>query len=183
MLNQALGSSSSPSRILRGSAIGSSSSGRDGEQVTDGGRRVAGAHQGLTDQHGVGAGAGGRLDAGPVADAALGDQDRAGGHGPADLGQAARVDRKGGQVAGVPPDQGGAGGGGDLGLGDGVDLDQGVKAGLGGLLQQVAEGVRVKGGDDQQDGVGPPGARLPDLVAGGDEVLARDGQADRQIGR
>src|SRR5215218_5647264 len=101
MLNQALGSSSSPSRILRGSAMGSSSSGRDGEQVADSGRRVVGEDQGLADQDGVGA----RLDAYPIAYAALGDQDRAGGHGPADLGQAARVDRKGGQVAGIHPDQ------------------------------------------------------------------------------
>src|SRR5215207_8967963 len=102
MLNQALGSSSSPSRILRGSAMGSSSSGRDGEQVADGGRRVVGADEGLADQDGVGGG----LDAGPVADATLGDQDRAGGQGPADLGEAVRVDLQGGEVAGVHPDQG-----------------------------------------------------------------------------
>src|SRR5918998_3681045 len=108
MLNQALGSSSSPSRILRGSAMGSSSSGGDGEQVADGGRRVAGADEGLADQDGVGPGVGGRLDAGPVADAALGDQDGAGGQALADLGETVRGDLKGGQGAGVHPDQGGA---------------------------------------------------------------------------
>src|SRR5687768_10578452 len=139
MLNQALGSSSSPSRILRASAIGSSDSGRDGEQVADGGRRVVGPDQVLADQDGVGAGVGGRLDVGRVADAALGDQDGAGGQGVADGGEAAGVDLEGGQVAGVHPDQGGAGVGGHGRLGDGVDLDQGVKAGPGGLVQQGAQ--------------------------------------------
>src|SRR5215218_532714 len=113
MLNQALGSLSSPSRILRGSVTGSSGSGRDGEQVADGGRRVAGADEGLADEDGVGAGVGRRPDVGVVADAALGDQDGAGGQGPADDGEAVGVDLEGGQVAGVHPDQGGAGGGGD----------------------------------------------------------------------
>src|ERR671914_659591 len=123
MLNQALGSSSSPSRILRASAIGSSGSGRDGEQVADGGRRVVGPDQVLADQDGVGAGVGGRL-------------------------------------------------------GDGVDLDQGVQAGPGGLVQQGAQGRRVNGGDDQQDGVGAPGARLPHLIGVADEVFAEHGQLD-----
>src|SRR5918911_1269986 len=164
MLNQALGSSSSPSRILRGSAMGSSSSGGDGEQDADGGGRVGGADQGLADQ---------------VADAALGDQDGPGGQGLADGGEAARVDLQGGQVAGVHPDQGGAGGGRDLGLGHGMDLDQGVQGGRADLVQQGAQRPRVEGGDDQQDGVGAPGPRLPDLVGGGDEVLAEHGQTDR----
>src|SRR5919112_936636 len=123
MLNQALGSSSSPSRILRGSAMGSSSSGRDGEQVADGGGRVAGADEGLSDEDGVGTGVRRGPDVGVVADAALGDQDGPVGQSPADDGEAVRVDLEGGQVAGVDPDQGGAGGGGHRGLGLGVDLD------------------------------------------------------------
>src|SRR4029450_5253883 len=96
MLNQALGSSSSPSRILRASAMGSSGSGRDGEQVSDGGRRVLGPDEGLADQDGVGAGVGGRLDAGPVADAALGDQDGAGGQAAAGPGGTGPVRAHGG---------------------------------------------------------------------------------------
>src|SRR5215212_10097887 len=154
MLNQALGSLSSPSRILRGSPMGSSSSGRDGEQGADGGGRVVGADEGLADEDGVGAGVGRRPDVGVVADAALGDQDGPVGKGSADGGEAVRVDLEGGQVAGVDPDQGGAGGGGHLGLGLGVDLDQGVQPGPGGLLQQGPQRRPVEGGHDQQDGVG-----------------------------
>src|SRR5919108_1748352 len=71
MLNQALGTSSSPSRILRGSAMGSSSSGSCGEQPGHRGGRIVGGDQGLADQDGVGAGGGGGLDAGAVADSPL----------------------------------------------------------------------------------------------------------------
>src|SRR4030095_5753653 len=127
MLNQALGSLSSPSRILRGSAMGSSGSGRDGEQAADGGGRVVGADEGLADEDGAGPARGRRPDGGVVADAALGDQDGAGGQGPADDGEAVRIDLQGGQVADVHPDEGGAGGGGDLRRGVGGDLVAGVQ--------------------------------------------------------
>ena len=73
--------------------------------------------------------------------------------------RAAGVDLEGGQVAGVHPDQGRPGVGGHRRLGHGVDLDQGVQAGLGGLVQQGAERGRVEGGHDQQDRVGPPKRR------------------------
>ena len=52
-----------------------------------------------------------------------------------------------------------------------------------GPLDQCDEGVLLERGDEQQRQVGAAGARLPQLVAGEDEVLAQhrnlDGGADR----
>ena len=66
-----------------------------------------------------------------------------------------------------------------------MDLDEGVQAGGGGLVQQGAQGRRVEGGDDQQDRVGPPGARLPTWYAVVRKSLRSTGRstADRTASR
>ena len=93
----------------------------------------------------------------PVADAALGDQDRAAGQGLADGGEAAGVDLEGGQVAGVPPTR--VAPASAATAASATVWTSTVQAGLGGLVQQGAERGRVEGGHDQQDRVGPRAAR------------------------
>ena len=52
-----------------------------------------------------------------------------------------------------------------------------------GALDEALERVLVEGGHDQQRHVGTGGARLPQLVRGGDEVLAQHGHVDRAAHR
>ena len=122
-------------------------------------------------------GAGRRIlaDVVDAADAGLGDGDDVVGDVPAEPAEDRAVDLEGAQVAGVDPDDGGAGVDGAAGLVLVVDLDEGGHPERLGVLPQVDEVALVEGRDDEQDDVGAPGAGLGQLVAGDEEVLAQHG--------
>ncbi len=88
------------------------------------------------------------------------------------------VDVKGVQVACVHADHPGPGVRGTGDLLDGVALHHRGQAQRLGSLDQGDEGLLVEGRDDQQRQVGTVRARLPQLVARDDEVLAQDGDVD-----
>src|SRR5690606_24962115 len=88
--------------------------GAGGDQVGDGGARVAPDDQALTDEDRVGPGAGVGEQVVRAAHAGFGDLDRGVGDGGGDAGEGAPVDLEGGQVAGVDADDGGPGGHGAL---------------------------------------------------------------------
>ena len=125
-------------------------------------------------------GAGHRIlaDVVDATDAGLGDGDDVVGDVPPEPGEDRSVDLEGAQVAGVDPDDGGAAVDGAAGLLLVVDLDERGHPERLGVLPQVDEVALVQGGDDEQDEVGAPGARLGELVPGDEEVLAQQGDVD-----
>ena len=145
--------------------------GRD--QVGHGRARVGAGDQALSHQDGIGTGVGVHKEVVRPTDPALGhghDLGRqVGQHGLERPG----VDLQRVQVAGVHPDQAGPGVDRALGLGHVVHLDErGQPEGLG-TLDERDEGRLLERGDDEQHEVGTGLARLPQLVAGDDEVLAQ----------
>jgi hypothetical protein len=137
-------------------------------------------NQRLADEHGVGPHGrqAGRI--GRRMDAALGDQDRAGGDRGPQAGRGFQVHGKGVQVAVVDAHEAWRDPQGTLQLGLVVDLDQGVHAQR---QHQAVEGCQlavVQGGDDEQYGVGAGSPGLVDLVGIEKKVLAQDRQLDRR---
>ena len=60
-----------------------------------------------------------------------------------------------------------------------MNLHERAQADALGGLQQIPELKPLERGHDQEDGVGPQGARLPQLIVVQDEVLAEEGEVRR----
>lgn len=152
--------------------------GARGDQVGDGGPRVAAGDQGLADEHGVRARVGVGDQVVRAADAGLGDLDDVVGDLGGDALEGGAVDLEVLEVAGVDADDPGPGLDGALGLLLVVGLDQRRQADGLGALDEGDQRLLFEGGDDQQREVGAVRARLPQLVRGDDEVLAEDRDVD-----
>src|SRR5437899_9204857 len=144
---------------------------------------VAGAHERLSDQHGVGAGGDDPAYVGAREEAALADDNGAGRDRRQELERRLQARLEGGEITVVDPEDAASGGDGLVQLGGRVTLHQrGEPEGLRGG-EQIIQPWRLQDRDDQQHGVGARGARFPELVLVDDEILSEQRNVDRRAHR
>jgi len=138
-----------------------------------------GPHEGFADEDGVGTGVEDALGVVHGLDAGLGDEEDGLGDLFGESFGGGEIDGEGFEVAVVDADEVGAEFEGAFHFGEVVDLDEDIELeGLGDVVE-VAEGVVVEAGDDEEDGVGAGDDGFVDLDLVDDEVLTqqRDGGA------